>query len=464
MSFLDELAFGPGRSFKAWLRVLLLLAAAVALAAVALYFTVANDYSFLDALVYTGAKSGEYNAVGERLAARAARQRGRLHVVETAGSIENIKRLAGENGRCEPAFAFVQDGLPLPMDAGLRTLGRLPQPESLLLLARRGRAMANFDDLKDASIGIGPEGSGTAYLMRHLLENSDLKDLHIRAQNYDLETQATLVAANRLDLAAFVMNENAELIRNLIEKNDLEIVALSGIEGLTTRDRWLHVGRIPAGYYDVARNMPSSDRVVPQVDTLIVTNACVGRAERVAFLRLLGDEFPNFVRVNPPPSAQSQDSAPLADEAREFLANGQPAFPDRYFPRLVNLMSPAYWIYLAMAVTIVFNATEIYSRFRLWRIDANRALLEDRLKALSTPPMVGEHIRTVPADVVLEARNRGPADELMKDFQALRARCQAQLKSYATPMGREMYYRYQERLIEDAMAALAMLLSRVRPS
>ena len=98
MSFLDELAFGPGRSFKAWLRVLLLLAAAVALAGVALYFTVANDYSFLDALVYTGAKSGEYNAVGERLAARAARQRGRLHVVETAGSIENIKRLAGETG------------------------------------------------------------------------------------------------------------------------------------------------------------------------------------------------------------------------------------------------------------------------------------------------------------------------------------------------------------------------------
>ena len=55
---------------------------------------------------------------------------------------------------------------------------------------------------------------------------------------------------------------------------------------------------------------------------------------------------------------------------------------DRYFPWLVNLMSPAYWIYLAMAVTILFNALGAYSRFRLWRIDANREMLKSRLKAL----------------------------------------------------------------------------------
>src|SRR5208337_2339906 len=100
-----------------------------------------------------------------------------------------------------------------------------------------------------------------------------------------------------------------------------------------------------------------------------------------AFLKLLSDEFPAFVRSNPPPAARSQDAAPLADEAREFFANGQPALPDRYFPRLVNLMSPAYWIYLAMGITILLNASDIYSRFGLWRIDSSRVALESRLKA-----------------------------------------------------------------------------------
>src|SRR5271166_6402779 len=196
MSFLDELAFGPGRNWRAWVRALLLLVVLVALAAAILYLTVAGDYAYLKAAVYTGAPTGEYHTVGERLA---------------AGAVENINRLVGENGRCEPAFAFVQDGVPLPDDAGLQTLGRLPQPESLLLLARRGRAIASFEDLKGATVGIGPEGSGTGFLMQHLLDNSDLKDLGWKPSNYGLEAQATLVQANQLDLAAFVMNESAEL-------------------------------------------------------------------------------------------------------------------------------------------------------------------------------------------------------------------------------------------------------------
>src|SRR5271169_7081383 len=116
MSFLDQLAFGPGGDRKAWARVLLIALAVLALAAVLLYYTVSGDYAFLRASVLTGAPTGAYNALGERLAARALKKNGHLKVIATAGSIENIARLAGENGRCVPAFAFVQDGLPAPAD------------------------------------------------------------------------------------------------------------------------------------------------------------------------------------------------------------------------------------------------------------------------------------------------------------------------------------------------------------
>ena len=462
MSFLDELAFGPGRDWRAWLRGLLLGAALLALAAVALYFTVSSDYAFLKASFYTGGASGQYHAIGERLAARALKRRGHLDVVATAGSVENIARLAGENGQCVPAFAFVQDGVPLPTDAGLQTLGRLPQPESLLLLARRGRAIATFSDLKGATVGIGPKGSGTAFLMQHLLENTDLGDLDLKLSNHDLTEQAELVHANQLDLAAFVMDENAEMIRKLVTADDLDIVAPPAIDGLTARDRWLRLGKIPAGYYDVTRQIPATDKDVAQVDTLIMTNSCVGRAERVALLNLLSEEFPSFVRANPPPSPRYQDAAPLADEAREFFANGQPALPDRYFPRLVNLMSPAYWIYLAMAVTILFNASDIFSRFRLWRIDAQRVTLESRLKALTNPPLTREQVKSLPPDAVLATpQDRVAAGTLMKEFEALRKRCQAQVEtSWVTPMGSEMYYRFQESMTEEAIAALSALLAR----
>ena len=435
--------------------------AALAVAAALLYFIVSGDYAFLRASIYTGGPTGGYHAIGERLAARALKKNGHLQVVVTAGSIENIARLAGENGRCVPAFAFVQDGMPVPADAGLQTLGRLPQPESLLLFARRGRAINTFNDLKGASVGIGPDGSGTTYLMQQLLENSDLKGLDLHPSNHGLEAQAELVRDGQLDLAAFVMNENAEFIRTLANKYDLEIAAPADIEGLVARDKWLRLGRIPAGFYDIAKPIPATDKLVAQVDTLVMTNACVHRAERLAFLMLLSDEFPSFVRSNPPPAAKSQDNAPLGDEARQFFLNGGPELADKYFPSLVNLMSPAYWIYLAMAVTILFNAMNAYSRFRLWRIDAGRELLESRLKALTDPGLTREQIRALPPGTTLKTpQARKAAEDLMNDLHALRLRCQEQLSSIVTPMGSEMFYRYQESLIDDAAATLASLLRR----
>ncbi len=435
--------------------------AALAVAAAILYFTVSGDYAFLKASIYTGGATGQYHATGERLAARARKRSGRLSVVATDGSVDNIARLAGESGRCIPGFAFVQDGVPVPADAGLQSLGRLPQPESLLLFARRGRAIDTFNDLKGASVGIGPDGSGTADLMRQLMENPDLRGLDLKPSNHDLEAQAAMVRDGELDLAAFVMSASAELIRRLANTYDLEIVAPADLEGLVARDKWLRLGRIPAGFYDIAKPTPATDKLVAQVDTLILTNACTHRAEREAFLMLLREEFPTFVRENPPPAAKSQDQAPLADEAREFFTNGEPGFADRYFPRLVNLMSPAYWIYLAMALTVVFNALNGYSRFRLWRIDASRELLESRLKALSGLGSTPEHVKTLPPDAAVKTpEDRKAAEDLARELAALHLRCEEQMSSLVTPMGREMYYRYQESLIEDAQAMLAELLRR----
>ena len=104
MSFLDQLAFGPGRDRRAWVRGLLTAIAVLAVAAAVLYFSVSGDYAFLRASLYTGVPTGQYHATGERLAARALKRNGHLSVVATAGSVENIARLVGENGRCSPAF------------------------------------------------------------------------------------------------------------------------------------------------------------------------------------------------------------------------------------------------------------------------------------------------------------------------------------------------------------------------
>src|SRR5262249_55012390 len=182
------------------------------------------------------------------------------------------------------------------------------------VLVRRGRAFATFADLRGASIGIGPEGSGTAYLLVQLFKDPDLIGLDIRPSYHDLNEQIEMIAEGRLDVAAIVMREDAEFITSAIRKFDLDIASPRELEGLIKRYPWLGLGRIPAGFYDVARPIPAVDKPIATIDTLVLSNASAGRAERVALLTLLAAELPGFVRSNPPRSADST-ALPLATEA-----------------------------------------------------------------------------------------------------------------------------------------------------
>ena len=450
---------------KGLVRASLLLAAAALVAAVASAFGIARDYGYLHASILTGSPGGQYHALATRLADRAKREHGTLTVIPTAGSIENVSRLANARGGCAEKFALVQDGTPVPADARLELLGRLPEPESLVLLGRPGHAFHSFADLRGASIGIGPEASGTAYLVRQLFEDPDLQELDVHLSHHGLLEQAELVAQSKLDLAAFVIQEDAELLRTIIRQHGLDIVSPQDLQGLIARYPWLSLGRIPAGRYDVVRPLPAVDKQIARLGTLVIAGPCAQRADRIALLMLLAAELPGFVRGNPPSSTSSATVLPLAREAHQFFLTGEPEIADRYFPWLVNLMSPAYWVYLVMAVTILFNVLKAFSRFRLWRIDAAREKLETALKRLVDPVLTHAQMRAVSAEQVMAVpERRATAEAIMERLVELRARCQRQTNSIVTPMGDEMFYRYQQYLIDEAATTVGALLKGSRSS
>jgi len=440
-------------------RAVFLIVVAALVAAVAAAFGIARDYGYLHASILTGSPGGQYHALATRLSERARREHGTLTAISTAGSIENVSRLASNSSRCSDMFALVQDGTPVPAEARLELLGRLPTPESLLLLGRAGRAFHTLPDFRGTSIGLGPQGSGTAYLVQQLLADTDLRELDIRLSNHELSEQARLVAEGKLDLAAFVMQEDAEFLQNIIRQHNLDIVAPQDLQGLIARYPWLSLGHIPAGRYDLVRHIPATDKRVVRLRTLLIASPCAQRADRIAMLMLAAAELPNFVRDNPPNSTAPASALPLAREARQFFLTGEPELADRYFPWLVNIMSPAYWVYLVMAVTVLFNMMTGYSKFRLWRIDAAREKLETALKQLVDPAFTHAQIRAAPGEQVMASpERRAAAQALMEQLRALRARCQRQTNSFVTPMGDEMYYRYQQSLIDEATTTLAALL------
>jgi TRAP-type uncharacterized transport system substrate-binding protein len=446
---------------KGLARAALLLIAAALIAGLAANFGIARDYGYLHTSILSGTPGGYYHALATRLADRAERGHGTLTVISTAGSIENVRRLTGSRGHCGEMFGLIQDGTPVAANGGLELLGQLPERESLILVARSDNTFRSFADLRGASIGIGPEESGTAYLMLQLFADSDLRQLGVRFSYHELPEQAALVAQGKLDLAAFVMEEDAELLHDIMRGHDLDIVAPTDLQGLIARHPWLSRGTIVAGQYDLVRPTPAADKQVARLATFVVAGPCAKRADQVAMLVLLSAELPGFVHSNPPSATSPSTMVPLAVAARQFFLKGEPSLADQYFPWLVNLLSPAYWIYLVMAATVLFNGMAAFSRFRLWRIDAAREKLETALKEFAGSGLTHAQIREATTARPIDApEQRAVAQAILQRLTDLRSRCRRYTSSFATPMGDEMYYRYQQSLIEEAMNTLGSLLRR----
>jgi uncharacterized membrane protein (UPF0136 family) len=445
---------------KTILRALSLFAASAIIAGVVSTSGLVRDLGSFRASLLTGSASGAYYALASRLAERAKRDGQDLDVVATEGSIQNVSRLIAGRGACVEKFAFIQDGTPVPSDAGLELLGRLPEPESLLLLGRRDHPVASIADLRGASIGVGPQGSGTAYLMSRLFADPDLAGLDIRMSYHALEDQAQLVSQGSLDLAAYVMRDDAEFLRFVIRKYELDIADLQDLQGLVGRHSWLNLGRIPEGRYDLVHRIPPHEKILPQVNTLVVASPCARRSSRIELLMLLSAELPRFVRSNPPDATSSATVAPLSPEARQFFLTGEPEFADRYFPWLVDIMSPAYWIYFAMAATALFNALKGLSRFRLWRIDAAREELEAEVRQIA-----GDVVSYAPTpdlstrELTVDQEGHATAQDILERLAKLRSRCQHHAKAFSTPMGDEMLFRYQQSLIDHTTVVLKTLVS-----
>jgi hypothetical protein len=113
-------------------------------------------------------------------------------------------------------------------------------------------------------------------------------------------------------------------------------------------------------------------------------------------------------------------------------------------------------------VGVLFKLTRLWSRFRLWRIDAHRLKAEGRLPALFRPGITAADIaRLAPTPEHRAARHRAEVTDLVATLETLRAHCRQQSLSWVADMGQEMPYRYQEHLMAELLDALCSFQARV---
>ena len=442
----------PGAKTAILFGVLALVAALVA------WFDPRPSLRHVRVAVLSGSPTGNYFATVDRLAEEVSRRRGRVANVSSAGSVENVERLITGMKQCDVHFGLVQDGIAYPDKHLLELVGRLPRPESLIILGRDADRIRTPADLKGLRLGIGPVGSGTEQMMRRVLVALDGLELVVSTQPID--RQLDMLERGELDLGAMVIDDEAKLVADAVKKRNLQILHLPEAASLARRLPFARVGRIEAGQVDYVQKLPSEDKEVLQVDALIVGNGCASNGATQGFMTAVAEVFPTFIRHNK--GQPNLTGVPMSTVSQGFFNEEGPDLLGKYAPWAVDIMPLPLWIQLGVAFSVLFSAMALGHRFRLWRVDADRVKIERELPALFGPGVTLGRIAEFEADprhTTPEARAQ--LDDVMARLAALAERCRRASLSVLVPMGEEMSYRYQETLIHDMLHALRLYRDRL---
>jgi TRAP-type uncharacterized transport system substrate-binding protein len=297
------------------------------------------DLSYVDIMILSGSPEGQYHAMVERLINAAAEQNAKISNISTRGSRENLDRLLAAQKNCDVQLSLVQDGFDPLTYKGLELIGRVGRTETLFLMGRKGDSIQRLTDLRGLKIGVEPEGSGSAFLAERLLSATDLSSLEIKLEHYALKQQAEMAATGELDLALFIIDEDADLIVEAVRDKGLQIVGLEHTEAIARRFPFVSYGTIAAGQYDPLRVLPPLAKPILRLDTLLLSNGCASQSDIVGIMTLLERANPNFIERNR--AMKIPAGLVLSESARGFYENQGAEFADEYLPWLVDIMPPS---------------------------------------------------------------------------------------------------------------------------
>ncbi len=441
-------------------KTLLFFAALLLLSALVAWLDPQPTLRHVNLTMLSGTASGNYHATVDKLGAEVARRHGRIRNLPSAGSVENLQRLIAAKASCEVQVALVQDGIAIPDESGLELLGRLPQPESLIILGRDLQRVRVPLDLAGLRIGIGPLGSGTEQLMRRLL--MQMPDLQLVVSTPTIDQQLDMLVRGELDLGAIVIDEGAALVRHAVVERKLEILDMPDAPALARRLPFAWAGTIEAGQIDYVRRLPPTDVRVLKMDTLIVGNGCARNSGATGLLSAVTAVFPGFIQHNK--GQPNPTGLPPSTAADNFMRDEGPDLLGTYAPWAADILPLPTWIKLGVALSLLFSGMAFGHRFNLWRIDVERVKIERDILALFPGTTLGELTELRPGLQPPAAAARPALDGLVSRLDTLAEQCRRKSLSILVPMGQEMSYRYQEALIAELQHALRSYRDRLPPA
>lgn len=205
--------------------------------------------------IAAGAVDGDYYRYAQIYQQKLADQGITLNILETAGSMENIKLL--EERKAD--IAFVQSGLATAENAEyIETLGGLYYEPVWVFTRGEVNQGKDLQKLKGKKIAIGKPGSGTNAIARQLLALNDMLD-NTTLVEISGQDAVDALKSGKVNAATFVAKPSADMIKTLMRDPTLKLMSFDRAQGYTGTYPFLSKVTLNEGVIDMARNIPSQN-------------------------------------------------------------------------------------------------------------------------------------------------------------------------------------------------------------
>jgi len=313
----------------------------------------------------TGSPDGAYAAYGERYANLLTEHGVEVRLLNTAGSVENLRLL--RDG--EAQVALVQGGLATRGDSeALHTLGGLFY-EPFWVFVRGDVSISGFGGLKRLRVAIGAEGSGTRMLATTLRREygEGWGPESARAESGSAAAEALI--AGDIDAAVFSAGISAPYIDQLLREPGIELLSFERAPALSQRRPALDETVLLHGVVDIARDVPARDvPLIAPVAQLVVRQDLHPAIQSILLeaAAKIHREHSLLADAGTFPTPNLTD-LPLSDEAARYYRNG-PSALRRYFSFGVANFLERAWVLAIPLLTLLFPLIRAAPPVYRWRI------------------------------------------------------------------------------------------------
>ncbi|GAA5183723.1 TAXI family TRAP transporter solute-binding subunit [Niveibacterium umoris] len=334
----------------------------------------------------TGAPGGAYALFAERYRDALAKQGVKLVLKPSSGTIENLRRLKGVDGKAD--VGFLQGGIVRePESTDLVTLGAMYY-EPMWVFVRGDLQADRVAQLRGYRIAVGAQGGGAQLLALEILAANGIPTDDPNLLPLGGDAAIAALANGKVDALITVNGAQAPIVQKLMKMPGVRLMGFAHADAYTRLMPHLTRLTLPRGAIDLIADQPPEDLALVAPTANLVARSDLHPA-LVALLMQTAQEIHRapglFEKGNEFPAARDHE-LPASSEATRFYRSGPPLL-QRVLPfwaavlvdRLIWTLLPLIAILLP-ALRIVPALLRWHARSRIYRWYGELKFLEEEAR------------------------------------------------------------------------------------